>query len=182
MPERDAQGRTAAEQPAWRCAFPIDTAQDHYVARRDFTKFLVLTSLAFAVGQVCLAIQNWFRRRRGELPVRAVASLQPDGKQLPYLPVGGAVLFHYPEEADSCLLLRPDEGKLLAYDQKCTHLSCAVVPDIEAGCLNCPCHKGTFDLATGRPLAGPPRRPLPLIALEVRAGVVYAVGKELRAL
>jgi Rieske Fe-S protein len=181
MAERDAEGGMAAEQPAWRRAFPIDTDQDHYVARRDFTKFLVLTSLAFAVGQVCLAIQNWFRRRRGELPVQAIASLQEGSKRLPHLPVGGAVLFRYPEEADSCLLLRPEEEKLIAYDQKCTHLSCAVVPNVEAGCLHCPCHKGRFDLATGRPLAGPPRRPLPLIALEVRDGVVYAVGKELRA-
>ncbi len=188
MGKPDAQGRTAAPdgrleagQPAWRRAFPIDTAQDHYVARRDFTKFLVLTSLAFAVGQVFLVVRSWFRRRRGEPPARAVASLQPGSNQFPHLPVGGAVLFRYPDEADRCLLLRPEEDKLIAYDQKCTHLSCAVVPDVEAGCLNCPCHKGTFDLATGRPLAGPPRRPLPLIKLEVRDGVVHAVGKELRA-
>src|SRR5579875_3286117 len=30
--------------PAWRQDFPIDWPQDHYVARRDFTKFLVLTA------------------------------------------------------------------------------------------------------------------------------------------
>lgn len=45
-------GRPAAEQPRWRQDFPIDAAQDEYVARRDFTKFMVLTSLAFAVGQL----------------------------------------------------------------------------------------------------------------------------------
>ena len=33
-------------QPAWRQDFPIDWPQDQYVARRDFMKFLVLTSLA----------------------------------------------------------------------------------------------------------------------------------------
>ncbi len=170
-----------AEPPAWRRAFPVEVAQEHYVARRDFSKFLVLTSLAFAVGQLWILVQSWFRRRRGEPAVRAVASLGPGHPHLPHLPSGGAVVFRYPDEADSCLLLRPEESKLIAYDQKCTHLSCAVVPDVEAGCLNCPCHKGLFDLATGRPLAGPPRRPLPLIVLEVRDGVVYAVGKELRA-
>jgi hypothetical protein len=48
-------GRPLAEQPEWRRDFPIDTPQDNYVARRDFTKFLVLTSGAFAVGQVWIA-------------------------------------------------------------------------------------------------------------------------------
>jgi Rieske Fe-S protein len=86
-----------------------------------------------------------------------------------------------PGEDDRCLLLRPEADRLLAYDQKCTHLSCAVVPDVAGGCLNCPCHRGVFDLATGRPLAGPPRRPLPRITLEVRDGVVVATGVELRA-
>jgi Rieske Fe-S protein len=72
--------------------------------------------------------------------------------------------------------LRPSEGSLLAYAQQCTHLSCAVTPDMAAGTLRCPCHHGFFDLATGRPTAGPPRRPLPRITLEVRDGIVYATG------
>ena len=32
------------QQPAWREDFPIDWPQDQYVERRDFMKFLVLTS------------------------------------------------------------------------------------------------------------------------------------------
>ena len=44
-------GRPLAEQPLWRQDFPIDTPQYQYVARRDFTKFLGLISLAFAIGQ-----------------------------------------------------------------------------------------------------------------------------------
>ena len=38
----------ADEQPAWRQDFPIDWPQDQYVERRDFMKFLVLTSAAFS--------------------------------------------------------------------------------------------------------------------------------------
>ena len=38
-------------QPAWRQDFPIDWPQDLYVERRDFMKFLVLTSAAFTLGQ-----------------------------------------------------------------------------------------------------------------------------------
>ena len=58
-------GRPTAEQPRWRKDFPIDWPEDHYVARRDFTKFMVLTSLAFTVGQGWIVLQNFFRKRRG---------------------------------------------------------------------------------------------------------------------
>lgn len=168
-------GKPERAQPAWRRAFPIDWPQDHYVTRRQFTQFTVLTSLAFAFGQFWIAVQNALRRRKGQPPVHAIAFLKD-------IPVGGFLAFCYPEAADPCLLLRPDAKTLLAYDQKCTHLSCAVIPSMSAGQLTCPCHKGFFDLATGRPLAGPPRRPLSRITLEVRGGLIYATGVELRTI
>jgi Rieske Fe-S protein len=164
-------GRPMACQPAWRREFPIDVPEDNYIARRGFTKFLVLTSLAMAVGQGWIGLQNWLRRRRGQAPVVAIARLAE-------LPVGAAHSFTYPDDSEPCLLLRPDDKTLVAYQQKCTHLSCAVIP--ADGCLNCPCHHGTFDTITGRPLAGPPRRPLTRITLEVRDDTIYATGLELR--
>ena len=42
--------RPAEAQPQWRQDFPVDVPQDNYIARREFTKFLVLTSLAFVVS------------------------------------------------------------------------------------------------------------------------------------
>ena len=167
-------GRPAAEQPAWRRDFPIDWPRDHYVARRDFTKFLGLTSLAFVVGQVWIGVKSLRDRLRGRPPESAVVRLDA-------IPVGGAVVFHYPQAEDPCLLLRPDEKTLLAYSQKCTHLSCAVVPELDRSRLACPCHKGYFDAASGRPIAGPPRRPLPRVTLAVRDGAVYATGVEAQA-
>jgi len=160
-------------QPAWRRDFPIDWPQDHYVARRDFTRFLGLTSLAFAAGHLWIGFQCWLRRRRGLPPLKRIASLDA-------LPVGAAMTFGYPGRHDVCLLLRPETDVLVAFSQKCTHLACAVVPSFAEGTLRCPCHEGFFDLGTGRPLAGPPRRPLPRIALEVRGRDVYATGIELR--
>jgi nitrite reductase/ring-hydroxylating ferredoxin subunit len=164
-------GRPHDEQPAWRQDFPIDWPQDHYVARRDFTKFLLLTSLAFTVGQFWIAAQNFIRRRRGKPPIRRIASLAE-------MSADGTVVFKYPGEHDDCVLVRTADGGLLAYSQKCTHLACAVVPDADKNTIHCPCHEGYFDLATGRPIAGPPRRPLPRITLEVRGDDVYATGVE----
>jgi Rieske Fe-S protein len=158
-------------QPKWRQDFPIDSAQDGYVARREFTKFLGLTSLAFVVGQFCIAIQNRWRRTRGELPTLVIAELQD-------VPVGTARAFYYPTETDPAILLRTDSETLLAYSSQCTHLQCPVLPEIEKGQLHCPCHAGYFDLRTGRPLSGPPRRALPRIALKIREGSIYATGFE----
>ncbi len=165
--------RPMEDQPAWRRDFPIDWPQDHYVARRDFAKFMVLTSLAFFVGQVWIGMQNWWRRSSGQMPMKRIASLQS-------LPVGGVLVFRYPQERDNCILIRPAEDRLLAYSQKCTHLACAVIPRPEQGVIHCPCHEGYFDLESGRPIAGPPQRPLPRILLEVRGDDVYATGVEWR--
>jgi Rieske Fe-S protein len=165
--------RPVAAQPAWRRDFPIDWPQDQYVERRDFMKFLVLTSLAFTVGQFWIAAQNWWRARRGRLPIRRITSLDA-------LPVGGTLLFTYPEDWDTAVMVRVSESDVVAYSQKCTHLSCAVVPRPAEGVLHCPCHEGFFDLRTGRPIAGPPRRPLPRVLVEIQGRDVFATGVESR--
>jgi nitrite reductase/ring-hydroxylating ferredoxin subunit len=166
-------GRPMDEQPAWRTDFPIDWPQDQYVERRDFVKFLVLTSAAFTAGQFWIAALNWWRRRRGRPPIVGVAALSQ-------IPVGGVLTFAYPGPENDCVLVRTAERAFVAYGQKCTHLSCAVRPQVEQGVIQCPCHNGYFDLASGRPLSGPPRRPLPLVRIEVQGGRVFATGIEER--
>ena len=164
-------GRPEEAQPRWRQDFPIDWPQDQYISRRDFVKFLMLTSLAFTTGQFWLLLQNYLRLRRPQFPEAAIARVSE-------LPLGGTRLFHYPDEQSPCVLVRLSEETLVAYSQLCTHLLCPVIPQPESGHLHCPCHEGLFDLATGRPVAGPPRRPLPRILLEVRNGTIYATGVE----
>ena len=166
-------GRPLAEQPAWRQDFPIDWPQDNYVERRDFMKFLVLTSLAFTAGQFWIAAQNWWRGRRGRPPLMRVTTLAA-------VPVGGSLVFAYPGPDDRCVLVRATADEVFAFSQKCTHLSCAVIPRPERGVFECPCHDGVFDLKSGAPLAGPPRRPLPRIALDIRRGDIYATDVEWR--
>ena len=168
-------GRPDSEQPRWRQDFPIDWPQDHYVARRDFTKFLVLTSFAFTIGQFWIVLQNFFRARRGELPIQRVAAVDE-------VPVGGVLTFTYPNEHDQCVLVRLDKESFIAYSRQCTHLSCSVVPEPDERRFYCPCHEGAFDMTTGSPIAGPPRRPLARIKLDFKHGAVYAVGVELRTL
>ena len=165
--------RPLEQQPAWRQDFPIDWPQDHYVERRDFMKFMVLTSLAFTVGQFWIAVQNWWRRRSGQLPIARLTAVND-------LPIGSAHTFAYPTEHDPCVLVRSGDRTFVAYSQKCTHLSCAVVPRVEEGIIRCPCHEGLFELGSGRPIAGPPRRPLSLVHLQIRGDDIFATGVEER--
>lgn len=164
-------GRPDDEQPMWRHDFPVDWPQDEYISRRDFSKFMILTSLAFAAGQVYLVVRNAVRTSAGAPPVREIVAVDA-------VPVGGAVYFTYPNENDPCVLVRTAADHFVAYNQQCTHLMCPVVPQAEQNQLFCPCHHGAFDLATGNPLAGPPPRPLTRILLEVRNGRIFATGWE----
>lgn len=161
--------RPMRDQPRWRQDFAIDVPEDNFVARRDFAKFLVLISGAFVAGQGWIAAQSLVRSKRtppGRMKIGTLSATAP----------GTATMFAYPTPHDPCLLIRTHAGELLAYDQKCTHLSCAVIPKLDEGILYCPCHEGIFDLATGRNIAGPPPRPLPAIELEVVGDEIFAIG------
>ena len=71
--------RAAPEaQPRWRRDFPIDWSEDDYVSRRDLVKYVVLTSAAFAAGQLWLVYESIFRRRRLQAQPAAVASVDED--------------------------------------------------------------------------------------------------------
>ena len=177
VPERETitlppDGRPLEEQPAWRQDFPIDWPQDQYVERRDFVKFLTLTSFAFVIGQLWIAGKS-FLRQREPLPAVQIASRGD-------LAIGGSLVFDYPAAHDSCVLVRLGESEFVAFSQKCTHLSCAVIPRPHEGIFHCPCHEGVFDLRTGGVIAGPPPRPLPRITLEFRGDGIFATGVESR--
>jgi nitrite reductase/ring-hydroxylating ferredoxin subunit len=161
-------------QPAWRQDFPIDWPEDHYVERRDFMKFLVLTSLAMTTGQFWIAAQQWLKDAGRPVLGQRLASVDD-------VAVGGTLTFAYPDEHDPCVLVRLASSEFVAYSQKCTHLSCAVIPRPSEGVLHCPCHNGFFDLRGGQPIAGPPQRPLPRVRLEIRGRQIFAIGLDVRA-
>ena len=162
-------GRPEEEQPKWRRDFPIDVEADEYGARRDFTKFLVLTSFAFVCGQFGIVVQSLARGRK--LDEQRIAALSD-------IDVGQAISFHYPTERDPCLLIRKCGEEFLVYSSECTHVMSPLLPELETGPLHCPCHRGIFDVETGRPTAGPPRRPLPRIQLRIDGDDIYATAIE----
>ncbi len=162
--------RRPSESPLWQDEFSVFTADEQYVSRRQFTKFLTLTSLAMLAGNVWILLRSWFQRAPSYAPERIAA--------LDEVPVGGVKVFAYPTNQDPCILVRTAADSYVAYSQKCTHLSCAVYYAREANRLECPCHQGFFSVTDGSVLQGPPRRPLPRVTLERRAGDLIAVRVE----
>ena len=83
-------GRPDTEQPRWRRDFPIDVAEDEYVARRDLVKFIVLTSAALAAGQFWIVAQSqlttvppaWPRRQYRQFQIRTSAPARTKWLQL----------------------------------------------------------------------------------------------------
>jgi Rieske Fe-S protein len=163
----------SGQEPLWREEVSIYAADERYVNRRQFAKFLVLTSAGMFVGNVWILMRNWLT---GETvyPMKAVASVGE-------IPVGGSRIFSYPGPNDPCILIHPTEGEFAAYSQKCTHLSCAVYYKPERSRFECPCHEGFFSAKDGRVLQGPPQRPLPRIRLQRQGDRLIAVGIDLQS-
>jgi arsenite oxidase small subunit len=154
----------------WREDFPIRWENDHYVTRRELTKFLTLGSALLAGANCAMAVAG-MTLKPGTLEARRIASAAE-------VPPGGSLLFRYPTDEDPCILVREEDGTLRAYSQVCTHLACAVIHRPEEHTLYCPCHHGYFRVEDGEPSGGPPTRRLPRIRLEERGEEIFAVGVE----
>jgi len=162
--------RRRSSAPLWQDEFSVYTADERYVTRRQFTKFLTLTSFAMFAGNLWILVRSWLRKPGAHSRQTVAAAGE--------IPVGGVKLFSYPTPEDPCILVRTGDDSYVAYSQKCTHLSCAVYYSKEQNHLECPCHQGFFSVADGSVLQGPPQRPLPRIALEHSGGQLIALGVE----
>ena len=165
MDSKDGSSTT----PVWAEEFSVHASEDAYVQRRQFTKFLVLTSFGMVAGNGWIWLKALTAEERTAWPrmvIGRASEIQP----------GTVRCFAYPEPTDACILVRRTNGEFSAFSQKCTHLSCAVYYAAEKDRLECPCHEGYFSAANGRVLQGPPPRPLPQIVLEQNGDELFATG------
>jgi nitrite reductase/ring-hydroxylating ferredoxin subunit len=162
--------RGSSKKPLWSEEFSVYAGDDRYVLRRQFTKFLTLTSFGMLVGNTWIWVKALLAGgHESSLPEVAIASSGD-------VPAGAVKLFRYPTPQDAAIMVRKSDGQLVAYSQKCTHLSCAVYYSKDNNRLECPCHEGYFSIDTGRVLQGPPPRPLPRIIVHERNGQIFASG------
>lgn len=144
---------------------------DTMVTRRGYLKILGVVAGGLAMGNLAVAL-GMFRRRTRDAGVEVLVTPDADS-----VPVGGVVHFTYPGPHDPAVLLRLDEHKFVAYQSVCTHLACEVLWRSDKSDLYCPCHHGRFSPESGKPVAGPPKRALPGIALARRGRAIVAVGE-----
>jgi len=69
------------------------------------------------------------------------------------------------------LVVRKPSGEFSGLSAVCTHLDCIVSYSKEHNRIECPCHRGIYDL-DGANVSGPPPRPLDRVLVTVRAGHV----------
>jgi arsenite oxidase small subunit len=149
----------------------INRNKERKLDRRGFMKTLVGAAGVFAVSSLpwgAVAGKELLGLGKKEYPHQKIAELDA-------VAIGDAVDFHFPGEHDSAILIRLGDEKFVAYQNACTHLRCPVFWVKDKNEMICPCHHGKFDVETGAPTAGPPRRPLPEIEVEVKDGSIFAV-------
>ena len=154
------------EKSAPEVDFPIERVEAEHVSRREFTKFLCLVSGGMAVGSGWVAVKDRlfpphriqgeeFVCKAGEVPVGGTRAFTVSGSKIPFI------------------LIHLNDGGWRAFEQKCTHLSCAVFYQPAADKIQCPCHNGWFDARTGNVLQGPPPRPLKRLEVVVKGEEIY---------
>lgn len=157
--------KTAGE-PSWQQDFPIERTASTQVSRRDFARFLCLVSGGLVTGSAYVAVKAHF------FPQAEVAGEHFVCKA-DSVPVGGTRSFTIEGSTIPYILIRLENGSWRAFEQKCTHLSCAVYYKPGSGQVVCPCHEGFFDAMTGEVTAGPPPRPLPSLQVVLKGEDVY---------
>lgn len=160
--------------PNWEYDFPIGQAEATEITRRQFAKFLCLVSGGLATGSAFVAAKAIFFPGKNIEGVHRVCRVQD-------LPVGGTRFFVLEGSSTPYILIHLENGEFRAYEQKCTHLSCAVFYQPGTGKIECPCHNGWFDAMTGEVLQGPPPRALPQLKVEVKDDEILVSAKDEKA-
>lgn len=149
----------------------INRNNERMLDRRGFMKTMLGAAGMFAISALpwgAVAAKELMGLGEKEYPKQKITDVAA-------IAIGDSVDFAFPGEHDRAILIRLGENKYVAYQNACTHLRCPVFWKKEQGEMICPCHHGKFDVNTGAPTAGPPRRPLPGIQVKVENGTIYAV-------
>jgi len=153
-------------KPAPAADFPIERIEAEHVSRREFAKFLCLVSGGMAVGSGWVAVKDrifppfrfegdYFVCKKSDVPPGGTHAFVVEGSGIPFI------------------LIHLNDGSFRAYEQKCTHLACAVFYSPEHDKIECPCHHGFFDARNGNVLQGPPPRPLPHLEVVIQGDAIY---------
>ena len=90
------------------------------------------------------------------------------------LPDGAAKIVYY--GGDQVALFNAG-GRLYALGNRCSHANGPLAEGrVDDGCVTCPYHGSTFELATGLPKGGPAAKPVPTYRVKVEDGAIFVSG------
>ncbi len=89
------------------------------------------------------------------------------------LSIGQGATYTDPGDGQPDIVIRQQNGTLVAHSAVCTHAGCTV--GYREGQIVCPCHGSIFNAQTGAVITGPAVTPLAPRKVTQRAGEIYAL-------
>ena len=150
----------------WKEDFPINRTEANEVSRRDFAKLLAVVSGGMVLGNGIIASKALLSDEEESTAPQKICTTEE-------IPMGGTKSFVFKGEKVPYILIHTEENEFYAYEQKCTHLSCAVYYKPGTLKIECPCHNGWFDVKTGNVIQGPPPRPLKKLLVTIKGKDIF---------
>jgi len=126
-----------------------------------WTRRLVLRVVPVLPAALALLARRYAWARSIDVPAAQLQAIRQ---------VGGSTIVK--SEGLSVLVVRDGPKSVRAVNAKCTHKGCTVGYDAAKQVIACKCHKSVYELATGKNVSGPSRRPLEVIQVtEDDAGI-----------
>jgi Rieske Fe-S protein len=145
---------------------------DRVLSRRGVFRGTVVAVIGGVAGYLVTHRSAAAQTPRGTTAANAYGAPAGNGGRLltslDDVPRGGGVIL----KDASIVVTRTASGDVHGFSAVCTHQGCTVAA-VTNGTIECPCHGSRFDATTGAVRAGPATRPLPQVAVAVRAGNVY---------
>jgi len=134
------------------------------LSRRHFVQAGLGVAGVVYVGAIAYPVYRYLMSPAEQAAaLAAVTEISLEKSQLPA--PGAALAFMFGISA--ALLIHMKDGNLVCYNSTCTHLGCTVQYQPDQNRIYCACHGGTYDVATGKNIAGPPPKPLTRYNVEV---------------
>lgn len=137
---------------------------DEELTRRDFAARLGMTAVGLCYGAaIGYPVYRYLAAPAMQAEaLSAVSEISVPKEKLP--PPGASVMVAFGSRP--AIIIRHEDGELVAFDAICTHLGCTVQFQPERERIYCACHEGVYDMRSGANVAGPPPKPLKQYNLE----------------
>jgi nitrite reductase/ring-hydroxylating ferredoxin subunit len=156
------------EHPCAGATQPEGNGEEEGMSRAVFVRSAFVFTVVCWGGVASVPVFMYLNPPPGEDEKAKVTSLEVC--KLTELPPGTGKNFRF--GSFPAIVIHTEDGQLHAFKATCTHLGCTVQFRTDKQCIYCACHGGEYDASTGKNIAGPPPKPLPVMKAEVVDGKI----------